>query len=128
VAALDTLGVMLTSGLLVWYFTPDSGAGFDALSVLALLARVPFRRSDGGSVVRGMMLLGFAVLAWSGAPVARTSHLEKNPDRAQLSQGGGSLRPPTQASYQRRDRRSALHRPLYRKEPRLQHLTQTWPQ
>jgi hypothetical protein len=101
VATLDTLGVMPASGLLVWYFTLDSGAGFDALSVLALLARVPFRRSDGGYVVRGRDLLGFAVLAWGGAPVARTLHFEKKPDRAQPPQGGGSLRPHTQASYQR---------------------------
>lgn len=39
VAALDTSCVMLTSGLLVWYFALDSGANLDPLPVLALLAR-----------------------------------------------------------------------------------------
>ncbi|MDP8950947.1 MAG: histidine kinase [Actinomycetota bacterium] len=124
VAALDALSVILTSGLLVWYFALDSGAGLDALSVLALLARPgcdlgilflalallftvrrpPFvvlmtagtallLAADGAYVwlrvageysfggpaevlwSGGVMLLGFAVLAWGGAPVARAPHV-----------------------------------------------------
>ncbi len=124
VAALDALSVMVTSGLLVWYFALDSGAGLDVLSVLALLARPvcdlgllflalavlftvrrpPFvvlmtvgtallLAADGAYVwlraagdysfggpaeilwSGGMMLLGFAVLAWGGDSVARAPHV-----------------------------------------------------
>ena len=124
VAALDALSVMLTSGLLVWYFALGSGVGLDVLSVLALLARPvcdlgllflalavlftvrrpPFvvlmtagtalllaadgaylwlravgEYSFGGSVEAlwsgGVMLLGFAVLAWGGAPISRAPHV-----------------------------------------------------
>lgn len=39
VAVLDTLSVMLTSGLIVWYFFLGSGTGLDVLAVLARLAR-----------------------------------------------------------------------------------------
>ena len=54
VAALDTLSVMLTSGLIVWYFFLGSGTGLDALGVLARLARPVLDL--------GLLFLGLAAL------------------------------------------------------------------
>ncbi len=54
VAAIDTLGMMLTSGLLVWYFVLGSGTGLDGLAVLARLARPVLDL--------GLLFLGLAAL------------------------------------------------------------------
>ena len=54
VAALDTLAVMLTSGLLVWYLVLGSGTGLDELEVLARLARPVLDL--------GLLFLGLAAL------------------------------------------------------------------
>ena len=54
VAALDTLAVMLTSGLLVWYLVLSSGTGLDELEVLARLARPVLDL--------GLLFLGLAAL------------------------------------------------------------------
>lgn len=54
VAALDTLAVMLTSGLLVWYLALGSGTGLDAIAVLARLARPVLDL--------GLLFLGLAAL------------------------------------------------------------------
>ncbi len=54
VAVLDTVAVMLTSGLLVWYFVLGSGAGLDELAILARLARPVLDL--------GLLFLGLAAL------------------------------------------------------------------
>ncbi len=54
VAALDTLGVMLTSGLIVWYFFLGSGTELDAVGILARLARPVLDL--------GLLFLGLAAL------------------------------------------------------------------
>ena len=54
VAVIDTLCLMLTSGLLVWYFVLGSGAGLDGLAVLARLARPVLDL--------GLLFLGLAAL------------------------------------------------------------------
>ena len=54
VAVLDTLCVMLTSGLIVWYFFLGSGTGLDGIEVLSRLAR-PI-------LDLGLLFLGLAAL------------------------------------------------------------------
>lgn len=54
VAALDTLALMLTSGLLVWFLVLGSGTGLDELEVLARLARPVLDL--------GLLFLGLAAL------------------------------------------------------------------
>ena len=54
VAALDAVCVMLTSGLIVWYFVLGSGTGLNAVEVLARLARPVLDL--------GLLFLGLAAL------------------------------------------------------------------
>ena len=60
VAVIDTLCVMLTSGLLVWYFVLGSGVGLDELAILARLARPVLDL--------GLLFLGLAALLSVGRP------------------------------------------------------------
>ena len=60
VAALDTLSVMLTSGLILWYFVLGSGTGLDGIEVLARLARPVLDL--------GLLFLGLAALLSVGRP------------------------------------------------------------